>query len=174
MSLIPGKAIIRELPMSTVEKLLLIDNNQPSFLADDIDDTLTIKRISINTRFFAVLFAIVQGLSVRRKLKLLNSPGIALEEGWIFTDDTRGEFTLMDIIKTSLYMDLKQEFAFKNLSLTCTQEVLHFSQSTELNNNARIIIIEVMSRLKKEMRSRSWSPFHELYAHYQALNHIYD
>ncbi len=167
-----GKGVLQELQLSAHERFLTIHNEQPTYLSHDIADMLHTDRISVQSRFFAVLFAIVQGLPVERKLALVNS--VTVSHGWIFCDDQRGEFTIVDVVKATLYIDLKEEFSFKDVSLHRVQAILSAVQQGKFKDEpTRDAIIETFLRLKSEMIFRSWSPLHELWAHKQELERLY-
>jgi hypothetical protein len=166
-----GKAVVQELSLSSVERILTIPSAHPTPLSFDIMDMLITDRISIASKFFSVLYAIVQGLSVERKLSLINTPTVA--HGWVFCDDTRGEFTIIDIVKATLYTDLKEEFSFKDLPLYRVQKIVGAVQSGKFRDEStRDALMEIFTRLSSEMMWRAWSPLHELFSHKQQLNKL--
>jgi hypothetical protein len=164
-----GSAEVRELPIDCTERVVFTQKGQDvaQFLSLDPFDACKSTVFPTDSRFFATLYSIVSALPVPTKVKLLRGGLLAREENWKFRTRDGIEFNLGEIIKTTLYMDLKEEFVFADRPLyrlnILADLVLHGNQELYAFKDAISVIWHVLHRLEKATFWKGWSVFQELH-----------
>jgi hypothetical protein len=164
-----GTAEIRELPVDCLERLVCTAKGQEvaQFLSLDPFDACKTTVFPTDSRFFATLYSIVSALPIKTKVKLLRGGLLAREENWKFRTREGVEFPLIDIVKATLYMDLKEEFVFVDRPLyrldILSDLILHGDPENYAFKDAIVVLWHVIHRLDKSTFWKGWSILQQLH-----------
>jgi hypothetical protein len=166
-----GSAYMRRLPIPCTERLLVVLTENPLFLGYNNFDSILQSVIPFASKFHYLVYALVQSLSVPKKLKLLAEYCIKNERPWSFVDDTKGNSTMVDLIKATLYRDMVEEFIFPDLALDRTKKVVEYILNN-IESPAVDILWCLLARLERRSQWKGWSILQKLYRKREVLKKL--
>jgi len=170
MKYLLGTAEQRELPLACVERVVFVQKGPQEvsqFLSLDPFDACKSAIFPTDSRFFATLYSIVSASPIKTKIRLLRGGLLAREENWRFRTREGIEFSLTEILKATLYIDLKEEFVFIDRPLYRVErlydQLLHGPQELYAFKDAIDILWHVLYRLDKATYWKGWSRLQGLF-----------
>lgn len=121
VSYVLGRATVKVMPLSRIERLLTLPYQPPSAVQNVI---------MTDSPFFKLLVALIQAAPIRQKMNMIKAKGLIKEENWAIRHAEHGyDIALNDIFKTELYFDMKRQAIYSDLPMSRLSAIVTILQA---------------------------------------------